>query len=130
MDQKWTKRQNERPQETPEFELRPFRKQVTTCTLCRYEHLYLFSYCILTVIIIMFNSLIYLYITNLVTPICCTPIIYICIKKITCTFAYTNTMNLMIVFLHKKKLKISVLYNNAFAFETIKSTGDQLKSYR
>ena len=31
MDQKWTKRQNERPQETPEFELRPFRKQVTIC---------------------------------------------------------------------------------------------------
>ena len=28
MDQKWTKRQNERPPESPEIDLRPFRNQV------------------------------------------------------------------------------------------------------
>ena len=32
MDQKWTKRQNERPPASPEIELRPFRKQVTILT--------------------------------------------------------------------------------------------------
>ena len=37
MDQKWTKRQNERPPESPEIELRPFGKEVkcqsTTCNV-------------------------------------------------------------------------------------------------
>ena len=32
-DQKWTKRQNYRPQESTEIDLRPLRKQVTKCTL-------------------------------------------------------------------------------------------------